>query len=76
MQEVQVLLVLVENIVNDLFLRPAHHIVILAPFLQMNLTAIVFMFLVAFLIFQPRQSKGRLNVSAQTNFIDKVQIFP
>ena len=34
MQEVEMLFVLVENIVNQLLLVPAHHVVILSPFFE------------------------------------------
>lgn len=44
-QEVQVFFVLIEYIINQLFLIPAHHIIILTVFFEIDLCAIISMLL-------------------------------
>jgi len=43
MQEVQMLLILVENIVDNLLLIPAHHIIILTTFLEVDNSTVIFL---------------------------------
>ena len=40
-QEVQVFFVLVQYVINQLFLVPAHHIIILSALFEINLSAII-----------------------------------
>lgn len=75
MQEMQVLFVLVENIVDQLLLIPAHDIVVLAAFFQVDLRAIILVLLgLLFIVIQPGQSERRRTVAAQSDFIDKVKL--
>ncbi|VAE92676.1 Uncharacterised protein [Enterobacter hormaechei] len=49
-QEVQVFFVLVQYVINQLFLIPAHHIIILTAFFEINLSAIISMLVSLLLI--------------------------
>jgi hypothetical protein len=49
-QEVQVFFVLVQYVINQLFLIPAHHIIVLTAFFQIDLSAIISMLLSLLLV--------------------------
>ena len=66
MQEVQMLFVLVENIVNQLFLVPAHHVVILSPFFEVDFRTIVSVLLrLLFVVVYRRPGQGRRVITPQ-----------
>ena len=59
-QEVQVFFVLVQYVINQLFLVPAHHIIILTAFFEINLSAIISMlFSLLLIIIHCGEREGR-----------------
>lgn len=75
MQEMQVLFVLVENIVDQLLLIPAHDIVVLAAFFQVDLRAIILVLLgLLFIVIQSGEGERRRTVAAQSDFVDEVKL--
>ena len=60
MQEVQVFFVLVQYVINQLFLIPAHYIIILAALFEMDFSAIISMlFTLLLIIIQRSEREGR-----------------
>ena len=71
-QEVHVFLVLAEDVTNDVFAAPAHHVVVLAAFLEMYLGAEVLALLT--LVVLAGGDETRHGVGPRAYFVDEVRL--